>query len=196
MPRCHGCGSLERHRAFRVVLNAIAPVFATRPVLQFSADLAAPRHEFGSFEVSEFGTDTHLDMADIEKADGAYGLVIANHVLEHVADDLAAIGELDRITALGGAVFLSVPDLLRVEKTIEYGRARDDKHGHYRLYGPDIVERWREGAPLWHGVGMVAYDPVTGAEDRATLLSRDPILLADLTRLLQAAAVNPFNAFL
>jgi SAM-dependent methyltransferase len=169
----------------------LAPVFAGGRVLQFSEDRSAPREAFGTFEVSVYGGPNSLDMAAIDRPDGAYDLVIANHVLEHVADDRAALAELARV---GGALFLSVPDLLRVERTVEYGRARDDKHGHYRLYGPDIAERWRAAVPDWRGVGVVAADPVTGAEDRATLLSRDGALLGAARAAMAAAGLTPFEA--
>jgi SAM-dependent methyltransferase len=190
-PRCAGCGSLERHRAFRVVLSALAPLFSGGRALQFSEDLALPREAFGTVEVSVYGGANSLDMAAIDRPDGSYDLVVANHVLEHVADDRAALAELARV---GRAVFLSVPDLLRVERTVEYGRPRADKHGHYRLYGPDIEARWREAVPDWAGIGVVAADPVTGAPDRATLLSRSGALLAAAAGRLEAAGLRPFAA--
>jgi hypothetical protein len=116
-------------------------------------------------------------------------------VLEHVRDDLAALAELDRITAPDGVVFLSVPDLLRVERMVEYGEARADKHGHWRIYGPDIRARWLAAAPMWRGVGVVAHDPVTGEPDRATLLSRSTARLAACADALRAAGFAPFDAF-
>lgn len=194
-PRCTGCGALERHRAFRTVLDAIAGRLSGARVLQFSEDGSVPRERFAAFEVSVYGGANSLDLQAVDKPDGAYGLVVANHVLEHVADDRAALRELDRVTAPHGIVFLSVPDLLRCQRTVEYGRPRADKHGHYRVYGPDIVERWREAVPRWHGVGVVARDPVTGEPDRATLLGRDERRLAALAGDLSAAGLSPFDAF-
>jgi SAM-dependent methyltransferase len=194
-PRCEGCGSLERHRAFRVVLDAVAGRLAGRRVLQFSEDGSVPRERFEEFEVSVYGGRNSLDLASIHRPDGAYGLVVANHVLEHVEDDVAALAELDRITAPGGVVFLSVPDLLRCARTVEYGEARADKHGHWRIYGPDIAQRWRRAVPEWRGVGVVAHDPVTDEPDRATLLGRDAALLEALGEDLRAAGLSPFDAF-
>lgn len=194
LPRCTGCGSLERHRSFRIAFDALAGLLHGLRALQFSEDGSAPRDAFASFEVSVYGGPNHLDMAAVDRDDGAYDLVIANHVLEHVADDLAALGELDRISAPAGVVFLSVPDLLRCERTVDYGRPRADKHGHYRLYGPDIVERWRRAAPGWRGIGVVARDPVTGEADRATLLSRNADRLAALRDRLRAAGLEAFDA--
>lgn len=194
-PRCKACGSLERHRAFRAVFDGLRPAVADLAVLQFSEDGSAPREAFASFEVSQYGGPNHLDLAAIDKPSGSVGLAIANHVLEHVGDDLAALAELDRITAPEGAVVLSVPDLLRCEKTVEYGHAREDKHGHYRIYGPDIVDRWRRAAPLWQGLGVIGRDPVTGEPDRLTILSRNAARLAAFAGALEAAGIETFDAF-
>lgn len=195
LPRCSECGSLERHRAFRLVFDALLPGLAGARVIQFSPDGSAPRAGFGHFEVSEYGGPNHLDLAAIDRPDGAYDLAIANHVLEHVEDDVAALAELARITGPGGLVFLSVPDLLRVARTKEYGHAREDKYGHWRLYGPDIAERWRRAVPDWAALGVVSRDPVTDEPDRATLLSRDAGRLRVLAGHLQAAGFAPFDAF-
>ncbi len=194
-PRCGECGSLERHRAFRTVFDAIAPVLSGARVLQFSPDMSAPREPFAAFEVSEFGGPNHLDMAAIERPDSSYDLVIANHVLEHVEDDIAALAELARVAGPDGVVFLSVPDLLRVRRIKEYGYPRADKYGHWRLYGPDIVQRWRRAVPDWRGLGVVARDPVTDEPDRATLLSRNPERVATLAAALNEAGFAPFDAF-
>ena len=194
-PRCAECGALERHRAFRIVFDAIVPVLAGARVLQFSPDRCAPREPFPHFEVSEYGGANHLDMAAVDRPDASYGLVVANHVLEHVEDDMAALSELARITGEEGIVFLSVPDLLRVARTKEYGHAREDKYGHWRLYGPDIVERWSRAVPDWKGVGVVAHDPVTGEPDRATLLGRSGARLTRLRDTLETAGFAAFDAF-
>ncbi len=42
--------------------------------------------------------------------DGTYDFVIANHVLEHVANPIRVVGEIFRITRVGGRVVLTVPD--------------------------------------------------------------------------------------
>lgn len=194
-PRCLSCGSLERHRAYRTALDPLASAFRDVPVLQFSDDVSAPREAFTSFSLSIYGGPDHLDLAAIDRPDASYGFVIANHVLEHVADDHAALVELDRILTHDGALFLSVPDLLRVSRTKEYGRAREDKYGHHRIYGPDIAQRWRRAVPQWRGLGVVASDPVTGEPDRATLLSRSEATLAAAANRLAAARLSAFDAF-
>ncbi|MEM6846562.1 MAG: methyltransferase domain-containing protein [Pseudomonadota bacterium] len=191
MPRCVGCLSLERHRAYRLGFAAISPWFERRQALQFSDDPAIPRHPFTTFEVSQYGGPNSLDLQSIDRENNAYDMVIANHVLEHVADDFAALKELDRVCSDTGVVALSVPDLLRIARTSEYGRRRDDKHGHYRVYGPDIVERFEAAVPSWSVLAVTVADPVTGAPDRLNFLSRSVPTLETLCDLLRDAMLAP-----
>ncbi|WP_420393801.1 class I SAM-dependent methyltransferase [Acuticoccus sp.] len=179
----------------RLALVAVVAELGGARALQFSPDPALPREGLAGFELSTFGGENHLDMERVDRPNGAYDLVMASHVLEHVEDDLAALRELDRLSAPCGVVVLAVPDLLRVGATTEYGRARADKHGHWRVYGPDIVTRWRAAAPLWRGLGVVARDPVTGEADRLTLLSRSSARLEGLAVRLSTAGFAPFDAF-
>mgnify|MGYP003634014708 FL=1 len=190
LPRCQGCRSLERHRAYRTVFAGLDPSrFAELQVLQFSPDPAVGRDWFARHEVSEYGTDTELDLQAIDRPDASYDLVVVNHVLEHVPDDLAALRELDRVTRPDGFVFLSVPDPARVPATRHYGRAREDKHGHWRVYGPDIAERFDEALPDGFVVTLKPSDPVTGAPDTAFLITRSEAVARDAARRLGEAGI-------
>lgn len=150
-----------------------------------------PRHPFTTFEVSQYGGPNSLDLQSIDRENKAYDMVIVNHVLEHVADDLAALKELDRVCSSTGVVALSVPDLLRIARTREYGRRRDDKHGHYRVYGPDIVERFAAAVPSWTVLAVTVADPITGAPDRLNFLSRSVTTLETFHDLLRSAMLAP-----
>ena len=63
-------------------------------------------------------------------ADASFGLVCAMDIVEHVADDAAALGELSRVAAPGAALLLSVP-LHPAAWT-----AFDEAVGHFRRYEP------------------------------------------------------------
>ena len=75
--------------------------------------------------------------------DGAFDLVCATDVVEHVADDLGALGELRRVTRSGGHLLLTVP---------AYGwlwSASDVQLGHFRRYTRrEITGRCREAGWL------------------------------------------------
>jgi SAM-dependent methyltransferase len=190
LPRCTGCRSLERHRAYRTAFAALDPSrFSGLSALQFSPDPVVESTWFGDHEVSEYGTETALDLQAIDRPDASYDVVVVNHVLEHVPDDLAALRELDRVVRADGFVFLSVPDPARVPATRHYGRAREDKHGHWRIYGPDIADRLAEALPHGFVVTLQPLDPVTGAPDTAYLLTRSEAVAADAVRRFGAAGI-------
>ena len=147
-PRCETCQSLERHRAIREFFNRLkSPELKALDVLQFSGDRAVEPDWFGHFEVSIYGGDNSLDVQNITRADSTYDMVICNHVLEHVADDGAALRELVRILKPGGFLFLTVPDPIRRSVTSDWGYPDESQHGHYRMYGADIVERFAQHVP-------------------------------------------------
>lgn len=189
-PRCVGCGALERHRAFRSLFAALRGVDLERcEALQFSPDRTVEPGWFARYEVSVHGGANSLDLQHIDRPDDSCDIVVCNHVLEHVERDLDALAELDRVLRPEGWLFLSVPDPLRVERTIEYGRARHDKHGHFRLYGPDVTERFAAAVPAWRHFAARAVDPVTGAPDRCFLLTRSPRTAGAIAAALAAGGV-------
>lgn len=138
-PRCGNCGSLERHRIVRRVYDAIpAGILENARALQFAHDPAAPRERFKSFELSIYGHDNSLDMASIDRPDGSYDWVIANHVLEHVQDDSAAMLELRRIATGDGVIQLTVPSPSSALETWDLPGPVPRGHGHWRGYGSDL----------------------------------------------------------
>lgn len=88
-----------------------------------------------------------MDMHDI--ADNTFDVIVCNHVLEHVPDDIVAMKELRRVMKFDGIAVLQVPYALKLEKTIEdkavvSPESRFEKYGqsdHVRLYGMDYTER-------------------------------------------------------
>ena len=95
-------------------------------------------------------------------------------MLEHVADDRAALFELLRIAAPDGLVYLAFPDPFREERTRDWGFAKPEKHGHFRVYGGDVVERFAHYMPLQTVVAYFGEDPVTGEREGAFLLPKSP----------------------
>ncbi|HAQ01083.1 MAG TPA: hypothetical protein DCQ35_14015, partial [Rhodospirillum rubrum] len=152
--------------------------------LQFSPEASVKPQWFTTFEVSVFGGDNHLDLQAIDRPNGAYEWVLCNHVIEHVADDGLALAELLRILAPGGVIELTVPDPFSQRLTEDWGFPREDLHGHYRLYGRDLLERlFRRTGPL-PVFPATARDPLTGREDLVLFLAREPQALAPLAALL------------
>jgi SAM-dependent methyltransferase len=92
-----------------------------------------------------------MDMTAIPAADESFDLVLCNHVLEHVPDDLAAMRELRRVLRRGGAAITQHPVEWGRERTFEDPSitAPEDRlrafgqEDHVRVYGPDFLDRWR-----------------------------------------------------
>ncbi|MGH6924999.1 MAG: class I SAM-dependent methyltransferase [Propylenella sp.] len=175
LPRCAGCGSLERHRMFRKMFERLGPSeFAAMRAIQFSPDPTLDPKWFRSFVLSAYGMGDGIDIQSIPRPDGAYDFVACSHVLEHVADDRKALNELLRIIAPDGLLFLVVPDPFREEKTREWGFPKPEKHGHYRVYGADFSERLTRYLPDQAVISYMAEDPVTGERDGSFLLPKSP----------------------
>lgn len=68
-------------------------------------------------------------------ASSSFDLICALDILEHVADDDAALGELARVAAPGASVLLSVP------LDPSAWTAFDDFVGHYRRYEPQQIQQ-------------------------------------------------------
>jgi hypothetical protein len=175
LPRCAGCASLERHRMFRVMFERLGPgEFAAMRAIQFSPDPTLEPRWFRSFELSVFGEGESLDLQAIDRPDRAYEFVACSHVLEHVADDSAALNELLRIATDDGLAWLVVPDPFREEKTRDWGFPKPEKHGHYRVYGADFAERLMRYLPHQPVLSYMGEDPVTGERDGCFLLPKSP----------------------
>jgi SAM-dependent methyltransferase len=94
-----------------------------------------------------------VDLLDMPFADESVDLLIANHVLEHVDDDLRAIAEIGRVLAKDGVAILQTPYSRMLQHTWEDAgivgaEARLQAYGqedHVRLYGRDIFERFASG---------------------------------------------------
>ncbi len=92
-----------------------------------------------------------LDLHSLPYDDASFDAVLANHVLEHVADDARALAEIHRVLRPGGWAMLQVPLARRLETTREDARLvtpeeRERALGqsdHVRLYGRDYPERLR-----------------------------------------------------
>ena len=192
-PRCKSCHSFERHRAFRSIFLELGPrrLRALR-CLQFSQDPTVDRRWFGSYEVSIFKKSNSLDLQHIDRPDHSYDVIVCNHVLEHVPDHRAALRELTRILSARGFLFLSFPDPCNFENTTDWGYPDSNRHDHYRHFGRDVEDVFRQELPDCHVVAVTATDPATGVRDMAYVVTRSNDWLRCLGRLkLEARACTP-----
>ena len=93
-----------------------------------------------------------VDITDICFKDNYFNIIICNHVLEHITDDIKAMMELYRVLAVGGLAFIMVPIKKQFKNTyedsnIESYEERVKSYGqgdHVRIYGMDFLERLKE----------------------------------------------------
>ena len=91
-----------------------------------------------------------VDMLNIQYPNDSFDFVIANHVLEHVNNEMQALNELHRVLKVGGFAILQTPYSAKLKHTfcdpgIDDDESRLQAYGqedHVRLFGRDIFERF------------------------------------------------------
>lgn len=161
---CVKCDSMDRDRLLFAYLNHEMNVF--QDLKEYSILHLAPEWRltelFQKYQYKEYVcTDKFMpgykypshtidmDIMNITFTEGTFDLVICNHVLEHISDDIAAMKELYRVLKNNGTAILQVPisailkntyenpDVITDEQRIEhYGQ-----YDHVRIYGQDYVSR-------------------------------------------------------
>jgi SAM-dependent methyltransferase len=167
---CPRCNAKARHRRDWLYLKAHTNVLKDRLRLLEIAPCPALARLFRRQKNLEFvgldldpraeGATLAGDAAAMPLASGSIDAAVCIHVLEHVADDHAAIGELFRVLRPGGWALVSVPLLedepTREDPSVVTPEDRERIFGepdHLRYYGTDFVDRLR-------GAGFqVALDP-------------------------------------
>lgn len=147
----------ERHLLMYMTSSGFLPNLRGKSVLHL-----APENHL-SIRISEAKPDRYVraDLfpvsSDVEKVDllkmpfdeASFDLIIANHVLEHVSDDLLALAEIMRVLNPGGYAILQTPFSSVLENTwsdpgLHTEALRLEAYGqedHMRLYGKDIFQR-------------------------------------------------------
>jgi hypothetical protein len=172
---CPACGSRERHRQLKHVLDTYGNVFDGRSVL---ACYATPMERFAflqgttslvNFDVRPIhGADLQMDIQRMDVIeDGAFDSFFAVHVLNHVKDDRLALWEIARVLKKGGLFVSTVPygpkdETVELEAlTDTYGVENYEQFGvgSYRLYG---LADYRERLSNYFEVtSLPGLDPIT-----------------------------------
>jgi SAM-dependent methyltransferase len=153
---CPGCNAKARHRRAWYHIEEMTSILtepgATLLIAPKPCEVAAfgRRHIMPvSIDLSPGSHTTHVgDVTQLPFDDSAFKYIVCIHVLEHVADDVAAMAELSRVLTADGVLVLSVPSQLDVptheDASIVLPKERIHHFGeadHHRLYGFDITDR-------------------------------------------------------
>lgn len=111
---------------------------------------ASPNIQYLTADLYKKNVDVKIDIADTKLPSSSYDVVICNHVLEHILDDLKAMREIWRILTSDGWAILQVPYIKSREKsfedssiTTESGREQTfGQADHVRIYAlEDYIQR-------------------------------------------------------
>jgi len=153
---CPVCRSLQRPRLGWLFLNSTDVDITRQPLamLHIAPEPALAARLSGLANVNYLSADlfdpkamVKMDITDIQYPDHAFDLIYCSHVLEHVSDDIKALGEFWRVLKPGGKAIILVP--IRGQVTFEDASITDPverervygQHDHMRSYGLDIVKR-------------------------------------------------------
>lgn len=157
---CPSCGCHDRERHLLLYLRSLGLPDAMRgkSLLHFApeARLAPLIQQFGLgryVKADLYPQDDSVQRVDLLKItfpDNSFDYIIANHVLEHVSDDVKALRELYRVLKPGGVAVLQTPYSRILARTfnddgVVTAEARLHIYGqedHVRIYGRDIFDRF------------------------------------------------------
>lgn len=155
---CPGCLSLERHRLIWLYLKAKTSFFQRQQSVLHIAPEACfiprferiHRNQYVTADLESPLAKVKMDIHRMPFASDTFDAVLCNHVLEHVADDVAAMKEIARVLKPGGFAILQVPFFHPVpektfsDATVTDRRMREKIFGqddHVRRYGKDYAGR-------------------------------------------------------
>jgi SAM-dependent methyltransferase len=148
---CPRCGSLPRHRVLWLQLEregvAGRDVLHVAPEPAIAARLRDAR--VTSVDLEDPRADVRADLTALPMADASFDLILCSHVLEHVADDVAAMREMRRVLRPDGAALIQTPVNHDQPVTFEDPSITDPQErlrlfsqpDHVRVYGPDVRDR-------------------------------------------------------
>ncbi len=151
--------SLERHRLLWLFLKNKTDFF-TKPskILHFAPEQAFYKRFKELDHLHYITTDLNsplaeikADICDLPFEDNSYDIILCNHVLEHIADDVTAMKELYRVMKPGGWGIFQIPQDLSRHTSYEDDSITDPgerarifgQYDHVRIYGRDYFDKLR-----------------------------------------------------
>lgn len=152
--------SLERHRLLWLYLKNKTNFFTSpHKVLHFAPEQAFYNRfkalanlEYVTTDLNSPLADVKADICDLPFPDNSFDVILCNHVLEHIPDDLGAMKDLYRILKPGGWGIFQIPQDLKRTVTFEDDTITDRKerakifgqYDHVRIYGRDYFDKLRK----------------------------------------------------
>ena len=125
LQKCHGCNSSDRDRLVFLYLRDIEKIFANEhepiSVLHVAPEnciaeklLGNSKIRYKAIDSFEHGYDypeyiEEMDLLDLKLEDHSIDIIMCNHVLQDICDDISALKEIYRVLVPGGKAILQVP---------------------------------------------------------------------------------------
>lgn len=155
---CPNCLSLERHRLIWLYLKEKTDFFNRKlHVLHIAPEACfIPRFEkqhgnqYTTADIESPLAKVKMDIHNIPFPENSFDVVLCNHVLEHVRDDIRAMSEIRRVLKPGGFSILQVPFFQPIPQetfediSVTNPKMREKLFGqadHVRKYGFDYTKR-------------------------------------------------------
>lgn len=151
--------SLERHRLLWLYLKNKTNFFsANKKILHFAPEQAFYKRFKKMKNLDYVTTDLNSPLADVKANicnlpfnDNSFDIILCNHVLEHIPDDIIAMKELYRVMKPGGWGIFQIPQDLNRDTTFEDNSITNKQerakifgqYDHVRIYGRDYFEKLR-----------------------------------------------------
>ena len=153
--RCPRCSSRPRHRWLWLYLHREPALLAGKAVLHVAPEamiapyIEATARDYVSTDVEPGRAAVQADLTALPFADAQFDTVVCSHVLEHVPDDHAALGEIQRVLRPGGVALIQTPVNYDQPATYEDRYEADEaerlrrfsQSDHVRVFGPDVRDR-------------------------------------------------------
>ena len=154
---CPGTLSLERHRLLWLYLNSNSNIESQFLNVLHVAPEQVFFKKFKNFKNWTYTTtdlnsplaDIKADLCNLPFKDETYDLILCNHVLEHIIDDIKAMKEIYRVLKTGGKAILQIPLDMEKEESYEDHTIINPKdrskhfgqYDHVRIYGMDFFKK-------------------------------------------------------
>ncbi len=154
---CPSCLSLERHRLIWLFLKNKTNFFTEKlnvlhiaPEQPFYKRFAKLKNlNYVTADLESPIAKVKMDIREMPFEDNTFDVLLCNHVLEHIDNELKATSEIYRVLKPGGWAILQVPLDINLDTTYEDLSITDPKerekhfgqYDHVRVYGNDYAQR-------------------------------------------------------